>query len=146
MYSMKFKLSSKIIRDSVKFFPLLIFINSFILEFVFNFLPCNLCLIERYHYLALFVFAMFRLNIITIIVCISGVCVSVYHKLLQMGFTNKCPHFFRKNSIESFMNEIQNSVPCSTVSKILNIDLVYFNIAFFTFFILYIVFAKKVSL
>jgi len=133
-------LMQKTYRHLIVIAPLAIFAFSFILEYHFHFKPCNLCIIERYSYLALFLtlcMLYFKPNILGILPAVFGISISVYHKLVQYGAFSTC-HFFPPSNPEEFTAMVQNSVPCTTKMSILGIDAVYFNIMFFLLYLVII--------
>lgn len=142
---MKINVSRKFINFFsflVIFFPFVIFISSFVLEYIFNFEPCNLCLVVRYIYLFLFISLLFftQKRYITIMVALCGLLVSVYHKLMQMGYFSYCPSFsFLRQSYEKFQLMIQNAVPCSVKSSLFGFDFVWLNIGIFTVYTVFLI-------
>lgn len=138
---MEIKVSRKIINFYtfvVIFLPLVLFISSFVLEYIFKIEPCNLCLLARYIYFSLFISLLFYYKQYPLIVIITSLCgffVSVYHKLLQMGYLSYCPSFFSKQqTFESFQLMLQNTTPCSAKASLFGVDFVWFNIVlFFTY-------------
>ena len=136
---MEIKVSRKIINFCtfvVIFIPLMLFISSFVLEYIFKIKPCNLCLIARYIYCLLFFSLIFdyfkKQQSVVIMVALCGLFISVYHKLLQMGYLSYCPSFFsNKQTFESFQAMLQNTTPCSVKASLLGVDFVWFNIVLF---------------
>lgn len=125
-------------------FLFVIFITSFVLEFILKFEPCVLCKFERWLYFILGIFFLFcekYTNIFfyfcKIFVSCVAFLVAVYHKFVQIGLA-KCHFGNYKNEMDNFENfrlAFENTVPCFVKSNFLGIELVWFNIVLF-FFIL----------
>lgn len=118
--------------------PLVLFIASFVLQYGFGYQPCNLCFVERYIYLALsaclllyFVTKKFPVFFIPALI---GLCVSVYHKMVQIGVFSTCHIFGNYNNIEEFSAMVSTAVPCNARMVILGVDAVWFNIVLFAFY------------
>lgn len=135
----------KISRYFVFFLPFLIFLSLFVLEYFFGFEPCGMCVIARYTYLALFLSLCLPAGglrrVAGFAVSLFGIFVSVYHKLLQLGFLTKCLLARSVNqSYENFQNMLQNTTPCSVKSSLLGVDFVWLNIAIFIIYALLFLF------
>jgi disulfide bond formation protein DsbB len=133
----------KIYKATATILPLFALVLSLVLEYFFAFNPCNLCLLARYAYLITFIifalsyFIKYK-NVISILqfsVIISGVAISLYHKFVQYGFFSTCHFFNNFQNQDEFTAMVQSAIPCTAKILIFGIDAVWFNIAFFTSYI-----------
>ncbi|MFT4967126.1 MAG: disulfide bond formation protein DsbB [Candidatus Deianiraeaceae bacterium] len=147
---MKIQLSRKkrkILYYLAVLFPFLVFVLSFLLQYILYFMPCVMCRIERYIYLVLFFSLLWgRGFVLALLVSFFGLCIVVYHKLLQIGFVSKCLSFTSEyHTVEEFQYMMQNTLPCSVSSSIFGIEFVWANIVIFSIYCmmcLYILYKK----
>lgn len=139
----------KVIWYSILFIPIIFFTGSFVLEYVFtSYHPCYLCSIERYLYLILFIILMvyyYTKKNLVFVPALIGFCVSVYHKMVQVGLFSTCHIFGNYNNFEQFAVMVNNAVPCTVRTVIFHIDLVWFNIVIFGFYTM-LIFVKPKSM
>lgn len=125
----------KIQKYAIITLPLFVFAFSFVLQHGFDFKPCNLCIVARYCFLALFIACFVRNKCLIFLVLILGIGVAIYHKLVQYGVFSQCHIFGNYENEGDFFKMMQNAVPCTAKTIIFGIDAVYFNIAFFAIYI-----------
>jgi len=156
---------------AVTFFTLSIIAisSAFIAEYIFNLLPCKMCLYQRYPYyfiISIFIlFYLFRITsniwlyILTELAILYGLFYSIWHvgieKKLITGPSN-CSSFIKeKNSIEELKEQILNQiiVNCNDISwsilglsaATINTILLFLFLLFNTTFIIKVFYEKEKS-
>ena len=130
-FGQMFKLKKKTELNIILFFSIFALTSAFFIEYILGHKPCNLCLIERFPYIAsiIFITLIFIINrfqrllsVIVLLFFIFGSVVSFYHVGIEQGFFSEslvCDLGNSKNlSKDELLNQLKNStvVSCKDVT------------------------------
>lgn len=143
---MKFEVSRKKYEKFTLFFAFVyafFFVCSLVLEHVFQFYPCHLCVWERY--LCLIVVVVLLLNFWWLNLCVAlvGLGIGVFHKLVQGGEVASCTGVFSTKNLENFAHSIENSMPCVVKSSIVGVEFVWVFVLLNLALLCFLLFGKK---
>ena len=121
----------------------LILTSAFIIEYIFGYQPCNLCIIERFPYILAIIILLLNYNfknnqifysVLLILVFSFSILISVYHFSIEQGFIEESAACVSKNLDLMTKKDVLNSlqelrISCKDVAfKIFGLSLTTFNI------------------
>ncbi len=122
---------------------ILILLSALIIEYIFGYQPCNLCIIERIPYGLSIIILIFNYNfredqvfysVLLILVFLFSIIISIYHFGIEQGFINESVVCASENlnliTKEEILNSLKKlSISCKDVAfKIFGLSLTTYNI------------------
>ena len=121
----------------------LILTSVFVIEYIFGYQPCNLCVIERFPYALAIIILFLHYNfkkdqifysVLLILVFLFSTLISIYHFSIEQGFIDESVVCLSENldliTKEDILNSLQElRISCKDVAfKIFNLSLTTYNI------------------
>ena len=121
----------------------LILTSAFIIEYIFGYQPCNLCIIERFPYILAIIILLLNNNfkknqifysVLLILVFLFSILISVYHLGIEQGFIDESTACVSENldliTKKDVLNSLQElRISCKDVAfKIFGLSLTTYNI------------------
>ena len=137
------KLKKKNYYQILLILSILILISAFVIEFIFGYQPCNLCIIERFPYMIAIAIILLTYifkkniifyNILLVLVFLFSILISVYHFGIEQGMIEESMVCKSKSldliTKEDILNSLQElRISCKDVAfKIFGLSLTTYNI------------------
>ncbi len=137
------KLKKKNYYQILLILSILILISAFVIEFIFGYQPCNLCIIERFPYMIAIAIILLTYifkkniifyNILLVLVFLFSILISVYHFGIEQGMIEESMVCKSKSldliTKEDILNSLQDlRISCKDVAfRIFGLSLTTYNI------------------
>ena len=138
-----FNLNKKIYLKILFFLSIIVLITAYVIEYVFGYTPCNLCIIERIPYIISIIILIFyyikkkNLTFCSLLLILTfgfSLIISLYHLGIEQGLIDETSICVSKNinliTKEDILKSLLNyTVSCKDVAfRILNLSLTTYNI------------------